>query len=328
MTCLDAFNCLNLETKNGKTYISSCCIMPTWEVETIDFVNDENFVRIRNQWNQGEWPAECNACKIEEGNGNKSRRQGSIEWNQTNLDTNKDYKNQILKIDYWTGNTCNLRCAICGPHNSVAWEKELGIEKQKRVIYANQLWKDVDVDKISWVHFNGGEPLLVDEHWKLLEKIKNKAEVVLNYNTNASVLPTHYLIDLWSQFKMVILDFSIDDIDDRFEYQRYPAKWKTVVENLHWYRENMPVNVMFEINTSIGLLNHHNYNSLQKWFQENFNDNRVTDPVRLRCQPTLGLLNKDTNDKTKVLSYLNSLDNRRGTNWKATFPELVDFLLK
>ena len=37
MTCPDAFNCLNLETKNGKTYISSCCIMPTWEVETIDF---------------------------------------------------------------------------------------------------------------------------------------------------------------------------------------------------------------------------------------------------------------------------------------------------
>lgn len=327
MSCPDAFNCLNLEVKDSKTYISSCCIMPTWEVDTIDFANDKNFVKIRKQWNRGEWPSECNACKIEENAGNTSRRQGAIQWHKNNIDLEKDYSNKILKIDYWTGNTCNLRCAICGPHYSIAWEKELGIEKQQRVTRTNQLWKDIAVDELKWVHFNGGEPLLVDEHWQLLKKISNKENVILNYNTNASVLPKQELIDLWSQFKLVVLDFSIDDIEERFEYQRYPAKWHKVTENLFWFRENMPVNVMFEINTSVGLLNYYNYDNLKKWFQTNFYENRLGDPIKLRCQLTNGLLRKDINDKKKVIEYLNSLDNRRNTNWKTTFPELVDFLL-
>lgn len=327
MSCPDAFNCLNLEVKNGKTYISSCCVMPTWKVDRIDFENDPNFLRIRQQWNSGQWPNECNACKIEENLGNQSRRLGSIKWNKNNLDSNKDYNNKILKIDYWTGNNCNLRCAICGPHYSIAWEKELGIEKQKRITHTNQLWKDITVDELRWVHFNGGEPLLVDEHWKLLKKIKNKNQVVLTYNTNGSVRPKQQLIDFWSQFKTVILDFSIDDIEDRFEYQRYPARWKNVVENLFWFKETMPVNVMFNINTAVGLLNHHNYVNLEKWFLKNFNKNRVNDPVMLLQQQTKGLLSVDIKDKAKVVDYLTILDNRRGTNWKTTFPELVDFLL-
>lgn len=327
MTCPDAFNCLNLEIKNDKTYISACCIMPTWEVDSIDFVNDNNLVKIRNQWNNNVWPVECNACKLEEDIGNKSRRLSSIEWNQNNLDANKEYNNKILKIDYWTGNTCNLRCAICGPQYSIAWEKELGIEKQQRVTRTNQLWKDIAVDELKWVHFNGGEPLLVDEHWELLKKISKKENVILNYNTNASVLPKQELIDFWRQFKTVILDFSIDDIGERFEYQRYPAKWSRTVENLFWFRENMPVNVMFGINTSIGILNFNNYNNLKKWIQENFSKNKVSDPVQLYSQPTVGILAKNTKNKTKVVEYLDSLDNRRGTNWKKTFPELVDFLL-
>jgi len=160
-----------------------------------------------------------------------------------------------------------------------------------------------------------------------MKKIENKNRVVLTYNTNGSICPKQELIDLWSQFKMVILDFSIDDIEDRFEYQRYPARWKTIVKNLYWFRENMPVNVMFNINTAIGLLNYSNYHNLQKWFKANFSKNRLSDPVHLQCQPTLGLLQKNPIDKEKVVEYLNSLDIRRGTNWKTTFPELVDFLL-
>jgi len=327
MTCPDAFNCLNLEIKNGKTYISSCCIMSTWEVETVDFENDPNFLRIRQQWTRGEWPQECNVCKINEDQGLQSRRLGAFEWNKNNLDSNTDYHNKILKIDYWTGNNCNLRCAICGPRYSIAWEKELGIEKHKRITYTNQLWKDITVDEVHWIHFNGGEPLLVDEHWKLLKKINNKNQVVLNYNTNGSVRPKQELIDLWSQFKIVILDFSIDDIEDRFEYQRYPARWKNVVENLYWFKEHLPVNVMFEVNTALGILNYYSYLDLQKWFSKNFATNRATDPVRLKTQDTMGILSYRNKNKKQIVDYLNTLDARRNTNWKTTFPELIEKLL-
>ena len=326
MSCPDAFNCLNIEAKDGETYISSCCVMPSWKVDNIDFINDENFKRIREQWNDGEWPDECSYCRTAEDRGDRSRRHGSIEWEEVNLNDGVDYTDKILKIDYWTGNNCNLRCAICGPRFSVAWQKELGIEKQKRVTQTNKFWKTLDVDEVKWVHFNGGEPMLVDEHWELLKKIKNKENVVLNYNTNASVLPKPELVDLWSQFKLVVLDFSIDDIGKRFEYQRYPAKWEKIVENLFWFREQMPVNVMFGVNTSLGILNYNNYHHLKNWFNENFSTNRVTDPVRLGWQSTNGILSKDVKDKRKVVEYLNRLDKRRGSNWRETFPELIDFL--
>lgn len=76
------------------------------------------------------------------------------------------------------------------------------------------------------------------------------------------------------------------------------------------------------------MLNHSNYDNLKKWFNENFSTNRVKDRVYLRWQPTVGILSKDVEDKRRVRKYLNDLDSRRGTRWKETFPELVDFLLK
>ena len=54
----------------------------------------------------------------------------------------------------------------------------------------------------------------------------------LHYNTNG----THWSkeVDLWKNFKMVNLSFSIDGIGDQFEYMRYPGKWdqaKQTMEN-------------------------------------------------------------------------------------------------
>lgn len=301
--------------------------MEPWEVEKIDFKNDSNLNKIRNQWNSNQWPTECFPCKIAEENGNTSRRNGSIEWSLSNNTQQLSSTANLLKIDFWVGNVCNLKCAICGPNNSILWQKELGIAKNNRIIEVTQLHSDVNLNDIKWIHFTGGEPLLEKSHYELLESIENKSQVIVNYNTNATVLPDTQLINIWKKFKNVILDFSIDDIEERFEYQRFPARWNNVVKNMFWYRDNMPVNVMFEINTSIGILNFKNYHNIQKWFQENFSTNRVTDPVRLRTQPTTGILSLDIEEKTKVKCYLDNLDEKRKTNWKQTFPEIVNIIL-
>lgn len=301
--------------------------MEPWEVDKIDFANDITLNKIRNQWNSGQWPDECLPCQITEDSGNTSRRNGSIEWSLCNSRYHLNSTVTLLKIDFWVGNMCNLKCAICGPDNSILWQKELGITKSNRVVEVTQLHTDINLDNIKWIHFTGGEPLLEKSHYEVLKSIKNKDQVVINYNTNATVLPDEELIDLWKHFKNVILDFSIDDIGERFEYQRFPARWDAVVKNMFWYRDNMPVNVMFEINTSIGILNVSNYHNIQKWFQENFPTNRVTDPVKLRTQATTGILSTDIEDKIKVKSYLDALDLKRKTNWKQTFPEIVNIIL-
>lgn len=319
--CFDPFKSLNI-TAEG---ISSCCVMPTWEVDNIDFQNDATLQEIRNQWNKNTWPAACYACKKFENEGFASRRQAIPAWMSGNNVT--DTSVELIRLDYWCGNMCNLRCAICGPENSIAWQKELGILKSERTRITNHKWDQIDISKLKWVHFNGGEPLLNKEHLDLLKAIPVPENVILNYNTNGTVRASVELIALWEKFKLVQLDFSIDDIGERFEYQRYPASWDEVVSNLDWYRDTMPVNIMFDIAATVSILNASNQHNIQAWFSENFSTNRVTDPIRYRTQPAYGVLAVDGNAQN-AKNYLDQIDKRRGTSWAEVFPELAPILNK
>lgn len=53
-------------------------------------------------------------------------------------------------------------------------------------------------------------------------------------NTNGTIYSDE-IKDLFLQFKKVYINFSIDDIGERFEYQRNGAKWDEVVENMRSY---------------------------------------------------------------------------------------------
>jgi sulfatase maturation enzyme AslB (radical SAM superfamily) len=198
------------------------------------------------------------------------------------------------------------------------------VERKNTINYA---WKDLELSQLKFVHFNGGEPLLSKEHVVFLEAILDKSQVHLNYNTNGTVLPSSKLLKLWSQFKLVQLDFSIDDIGDRFEYQRYPAKWHKVAENLQWFINNSPVNCMFAVNTTVSILNLSNLENLNTWLKSNFYVNRVNDPIEHRQQSAFGLFAVNNINKKSIVSFLNSCDQRRKTQWQTTFPELIDKLL-
>jgi hypothetical protein len=118
----------------------------------------------------------------------------------------------------------------------------------------------------------------------------------------------------------VQIDFSIDDVDDRFDYIRYPAQWETVKNNLLWYRGHSPGNCIFDIMTVVSVLNQPYLHHLSDWVKQNYSTNRFTDPVEHRFQPAYGLLATDNPKKEEVIEYLDQLDLRRGTDWKKTFP--------
>jgi len=319
--CLEPYKCLNVMDIDGEQEISSCCQMQSWKGSAKNFIDDPILIKIRQEWDNGNWPNECQYCLNAELQGQVSRRQSSQTWLHDN--GINDDSLSLVRLDYWCGNTCNLRCAICGPHSSIAWQKELGIKKQHRNKISNSHWEDCDLTQIKWIHFNGGEPLLIDDHWAVLEALPDRSKVKLNYNTNATVLPKPRLIEIWEQCELVVIDFSIDDIGDRFEYQRYPAKWDDVVDNLKWFHDNMPVNVMFEVNATVSVLNQPYQFEIRSWLSENFKTNRVTDPVRYRTQPASGIL-ATGNDILQAVAYLNELDARRGTDWRSIFPILAD----
>jgi sulfatase maturation enzyme AslB (radical SAM superfamily) len=322
MTCVDAFKNLNIVARNNTLAISPCCISPVTSIANLDFKNDSYLTKIRTSWLSEQFPQPCSACKFAEKQNLPSRR---INTNRWYTDNNYNTDVELVKIDYWVGDLCNLRCAICGPNDSSAWKEELKLPKELKQSTVNHFWKTLDLSTIRFIHFTGGEPLLNKEHLDFLQDLPNKKLVTINYNTNGTIKPNNDLLTLWKEFQLVILDFSIDDIEERYEYQRYPAKWLDVTKNLNWFINNTPTNCMFAVNTSVGILNYSNLDMLNSWLANNFYKNRVGDPIEHRQQQVNGLFACDTASSyhTKIVKFLDDCDARRGTDWRSVFPELI-----
>lgn len=326
MICIDPFKNLNISNVNNKISISPCCWIEPKETQTIDFVNNEYLNSIRLSWLLDNFPQECFSCQKLENANMFSRRMGANQWYEDNNLNNTDI--ELVRIDYWTGDLCNLKCVICGPKNSSSWKQEIGIPIVERKVTNNKIWKTLDLSTIRYIHFNGGEPLLSKEHVSFLLDIPHKNLVSLFYNTNGTILPDSSLLNLWEQFKLVEIYFSIDDIGERFNYQRYPAKWNDVVNNLQFFKDKCPVNCVFGVNTTLSILNNNNYENLLKWLSNNFFVNRVNDPVEYQKQLAHGILSLENvnQNKEKIKSYLDNIDMKRGTNWRNTFPDIIKML--
>jgi sulfatase maturation enzyme AslB (radical SAM superfamily) len=325
--CIDAFKNLNIVKHNNQLSLSPCCLSLPRTADKIEFYDNQYLKQIREEWRQGHFPTECANCQTAEKLTGFSRRTHSNLWYQDHGYYNNTV--EMIRLDYWTGDQCNLACAICGPYSSSTWKQELKLEISLQKSVINQFWKTLDLTQLKFVHFNGGEPLLSKEHVIFLQAIPNKKQVQLNYNTNATILPTAQLVELWNQFNLVKLDFSIDDIGPRFNYQRYPADWNQVTDNLQWFLNQGPHNCMLAVNTTVSVLNYYTIAELDQWLNQNFYVSQFTDPIEHRRQPVFGILSMDNiNNPYKIQEYLDSLDSRRGTDWKSTFPELKSILLK
>ena len=181
MICYDAYKNINLVTNQSNLEVSSCCLIPTTPSTTINFYNSEQLIRVRQSWNKNEFPEECAICKEEEAQHRLSRRQGVNKWYEDNNCANTTV--ELIRLDFWTGDTCNLRCAICGPNNSSSWKQELNFPKELKKVSSNVFWKKLDLSSLQYIHFTGGEPLLNKEHVNFLHAIPDKNKVYLNYNT-------------------------------------------------------------------------------------------------------------------------------------------------
>lgn len=144
----------------------------------------------------------------------------------------------IQFLDIRNSNQCNLKCRYCGPHFSSSWANELAgtvvpIQRQDITNYRDILL----TDSLHWVYFTGGEPIILPEHWELLEELAKQPRaqnIRLLYNTNLTTLKykNKNISDLWKKFKSVSIQCSIDAVGDVFESIRSGASWHNVKENL------------------------------------------------------------------------------------------------
>jgi radical SAM protein with 4Fe4S-binding SPASM domain len=218
--------------------------------------NSDNMKKLRVEFMNGEEPAVCNKCfdkeKVTYGSG---RQHHNREFKNV-LDkipeiTEADGTCNTMELKYWDfrfSNLCNFKCRTCGPRFSSAWvpdAKKLGYSDQEKV------WNIESVDDLSnfdflkeqvqhvqKIYFAGGEPLLMPEHWQMLDMlVENKRfDVSLSYNTNCSTLTygKKNVIDYWKQWQFMKLEVwpSLDEIDERAELIRSGTRWKDVEDNL------------------------------------------------------------------------------------------------
>jgi len=181
----------------------------------------------------------------------------SIKFTESVMDGNTP-EASLQWLEIKPGNRCNLKCRICGIHNSSTWTKDHFILKEaKNVKFKDSFafkytqscnwiddsnfWNDINqLEEIKDLHFMGGEPFMVLEHFQLLEKLvasQDCSDITIRYNTNGTYFPTDEQWKLYENFKQVKFQVSIDDVGPRFEYARKEAKWDTVKENLRKFKE-------------------------------------------------------------------------------------------
>ena len=213
---------------------------------------------LRKDFLAGNKPETCRRCWDEEAAGRTSKRMNSrirlkeyydsVDWNNLNPD-------QLWFIDLKLGNICNLKCRICGSWSSSKWVNEeidyVGGDRKQHLAYkflqdgawpreSEMFWDNLRtlLPNIKYLEFTGGEPFLIEQHFDFLKDAVNSNDskhIEIHYNTNGTVFPESHR--LWRHFKHVEVAFSIDNIDKRFEYERYGADWQEVADNMGRFAE-------------------------------------------------------------------------------------------
>jgi molybdenum cofactor biosynthesis enzyme MoaA len=325
--------------------VAPCCQAdPAIEpLETFEFANSHSLTTLRNKFDSGEKPKECNRCWQDEQLGQNSRRIN------TSANQLPDTTVELENLNYYSTWACNLACIMCGPHNSSAWAKEVNMSSTKleqigkKFNKSKKLLDTVDFSKLKRVYFNGGEPLLNNDHQIVLEKL-NDADALnnvnLSYNTNGTQYPTDKTIQLWNKAQQVELFFSIDATETSFEYIRYPANWQSTVDNLLRLKNTLPANVKFGFTITVGCYNIFEIRNVLDWVKQYFAGVDVSFQIAYNFDP--GELNanaknaaieylKDYKELNGIVNHLTStkkitnnrwlidlrnIDRRRNTNWK------------
>lgn len=234
-------------------------------------------------------PIGCQACIDQESAGIKSYRQG------VNEKYGFDHLHKSpLVVDFTPNRNCNLACKICNEDSSSSWAKLKGIKidsaHSMSTLKFAELIKDIDFSQVREINFSGGEPLLNDniiKYLSLLDQQINFSTCDLRFSTNGTIELSSKLIDFFQKFSLVLARFSLDDIEDGHNYQRWPSQWQQWEENWKDFLNRAPHNTMISINRTIGMLNINRLSLLENWLKQ-YPVTRFGDPIELHDHLAFG----------------------------------------
>lgn len=250
-------------------------------------INHPRMKELRLNMLEGKESNICTFCYKHEAAGPHSFRTYSIDnfanhFEEVISNTHTDGTLDNFKMRYFDirfSNICNFKCRSCGTEFSSQW----AIEDKKHWNPTGPILIHVDnnkgnvlneildhVDHIDLAYFAGGEPLITEEHYIILEELirKGKTDTVLRYNTNASTInyKQYDIIDLWKRFKKVELSCSLDHYGERAELMRHGTDWGKVEANLKIFRSLECVD--FQINTVFSIMNYMTLNEFYEYLHK------------------------------------------------------------
>ena len=218
---------------------------------------------------------QCTKCYDQEKSGFFSLRLSSNKHFGHNIgmvDNTNGYGSADCIIKYWDirfSNLCNMACRSCGTWFSSNWyedhKKLTGKPPDHAKIMrvgrtADDIWEQMlkQFDHVEQFYFAGGEPLIMEEHYRILKELDKRKmyHVRLIYNTNFSKLKFKDLdvLELWNKFDSVSVGASLDAEGKRGEFMRKGTVWKDTVANRKKMLEICP-QVDFYISSTVGLIN-------------------------------------------------------------------------
>jgi radical SAM protein with 4Fe4S-binding SPASM domain len=246
-----------------------------------EIANSDAIKTVRKQMMSGQRPNICSACWDKEDAHISSQRTAMNHKfshylpliDQTTQDGS--FENFKLRhLDFRASNICNLKCRMCSGKFSSR------IAKEENDLYNNSTFVDLklnsaeinstlnyieeNIDHLESVYFAGGEPLIMEEHYKILDLLiqHNKLDIEINYNTNLTQLTykKRNIVDYWNKFSNVTVGASIDLMGPQADYFRSGTKYNELEKNYEAIKDC----VSFRISSIVHLCNVFNLPKLQR----------------------------------------------------------------
>jgi len=341
---------------NGKV-VPCCLIKPHYHAGDLntqpinEIWNSDNMKKLRSEMMNNIRPTVCSSCFDKEDVTGKSNRYSR---NESYLDvlknipniTNSDGTCSTMHLKYWDfrfSNLCNFKCRSCGPAFSSAWTQDAinlkWLSEQNKVLNTpiDFNFLESQIDNVEEIYFAGGEPLLMPEHWQILDMLveHKKFDVRIRYNTNCSTLTygKKDILDYWRKWnsEKISVWASIDEIGDRAELVRYGTVWKSVESNLKQL-SNFDF-IKFGIGITVGVLNVSRLPNIITYLTDskiikknNFYINLIEAPAYYNVSVLPDEFKKTITDN--LISFANIYDNKYSTNIISEFKQTLAELSK
>ena len=265
--------CCNASITYGS--VRNQTIKEIWEGEKVNI--------FRSNLLKGQKDKRCATCYNKEAAGKSSIRTETLEKfnNYIPIVLKAEKLTKPVYLDIRFSNVCNLKCRTCWHGASSSWFDDAKILKtnfgDKAIIKSttnnSNLIDEVFTysDVLEEIYFAGGEPLLMEEHYELLDRVIEQQFFLtkIRYNTNLSKLTfkSKSVLEYWKQLKNIHLSISIDEKEERVEVIRKGLKWTELINNIKLIHKECP-HVVIEIAPTISVYNIFSIGELHQYFYE------------------------------------------------------------